>query len=60
MWCSFCDMVVQHKEKTFATVHVKGAKHKKNVEKKPFLVEQPGPTAEVKSEPAPMPQVPFF
>ena len=53
MWCTFCDMVVQHKEKTYAALHVKGGKHKKNVEKKPFLVDKPGPTAEVKQEPVP-------
>ena len=53
MWCTFCDMVVQHKEKTYAALHVKGGKHKKNVEKKPFLVDKPGPTAEVKQEAVP-------
>ena len=51
MWCKFCNVPVDFKEKCTAANHVICKKHAKNVQEKPNLVEEPGATAILTSEP---------
>lgn len=44
LWCSICACVVDFKEKSTATKHLKSDTHGANLEKKKFLVVEPGPS----------------
>ena len=56
MWCVFCNVIVNYKEKCTASNHVKNsAKHKDNVEKRLTRVERPGASAPISEDVPPSP-----
>ena len=42
MWCQYCDVSIDFKEKCTAANHLKSAKHKANVEDRKLVVKTPG------------------
>ena len=51
MWCSVCQVPVNHAEKSYATGHIHCQTHRDNVAKMPHLVTRPGPSAELLQSP---------
>ena len=50
MWCRICDALVDHKEKSTATVHCRTKKHQAMLKKRPLAVFTPGPAVQPKKE----------